>query len=105
MVDTLGPVESYDRTKGTWRDASTGYNVGQEELAQTMHDETVARIAAATKTVKHAPARGLIVRGFEDAEITCRPSGVTAHAVALLVWPLEVTNQRRALAHRRVTHP
>jgi hypothetical protein len=37
---------------------------GQEELAQTMHDETVARIAATTKTVKHAPARGLTVRGF-----------------------------------------
>lgn len=50
--------------KGMWRDASTGYNVGQEELAQTMHDETVARIGATTKTVKHAPARGLTVRGF-----------------------------------------
>src|ERR1700759_3682277 len=49
--------------KGMWRDASTGYNVGQEELAQTMHDETVARIGATTKTVKHAPARGLTVRG------------------------------------------
>jgi hypothetical protein len=24
--------------KGTWRDASTGYNVGQEELAQVMHE-------------------------------------------------------------------
>ncbi len=50
--------------RGTWRDAATGYNVGQEELAQTMHDETVARIGATTKTVKHAPARGLTVRGF-----------------------------------------
>ncbi len=49
---------------GTWRDASTGYTVGQEELAQVMHDETVARIGATTKTVKHAPARGLTVRGF-----------------------------------------
>ena len=29
-----------------------------------MHDETVARIGATTKTVKHAPARGLTVRGF-----------------------------------------
>jgi hypothetical protein len=38
--------------------------VGQEELAQTMHDETVARIGATTKIVKHAPARGLTVRGF-----------------------------------------
>jgi integrase len=50
--------------KGMWRDAATGYSVGQEELAQTMHDETVARIGATTKTVKHAPARGLTVRGF-----------------------------------------
>src|SRR3954465_15372711 len=41
--------------KGMWRDASTGYSVGQEELAQVMHDETVARIGATTKTVKHAP--------------------------------------------------
>ena len=50
--------------KGTWRDASTGYNVGQEELARIMHDETVARIGATTKTVKHAPPRGLTFRGF-----------------------------------------
>jgi hypothetical protein len=50
--------------KGMWRDAATGYSVGQEELAQVMHDETVARIGATTKTVKHAPARGLTVRGF-----------------------------------------
>jgi integrase len=50
--------------EGQWRDASTGYNVGQEELAQTMHDELVARVGAATKIVKHAPARGLTVRAF-----------------------------------------
>jgi hypothetical protein len=49
---------------GQWRDSSTGFDVGQEELAQTMHDETVARIVAATKTVKHAPPRGLTVRAF-----------------------------------------
>jgi integrase len=49
---------------GKWRDSSTGFDVGQEELAQIMHDETVARIAAATRTVKHAPARGLTVRAF-----------------------------------------
>jgi integrase len=49
---------------GKWRDSSTGFDVGQEELAQVMHDETVARIAATTRTVKHAPARGLTVRGF-----------------------------------------
>jgi integrase len=49
---------------GKWRDSSTGFDVGQEELAQVMHDETVARIAALTRTVKHAPARGLTVRMF-----------------------------------------
>jgi len=49
---------------GKWRDSSTGFDVGQEELAQVMHDEAVARIAAATRTVKHAPARGLTVRMF-----------------------------------------
>jgi integrase len=49
---------------GKWRDSSTGFDVGQEELAQVMHDEAVTRIAAATRTVKHAPARGLTVRVF-----------------------------------------
>ena len=49
---------------GKWRDSSTGFDVGQEELAKLMHDETVARIGATTKTVKHAPARGFTVRGF-----------------------------------------
>lgn len=44
---------------GKWRDSSTGFDVGQEELAQVMHDETVARIAAATRTVKHAPPRAV----------------------------------------------
>lgn len=49
---------------GKWRDSSTGFDVGQEELAQLMHDETVSRIAATTRAVKHAPARSLTVRAF-----------------------------------------
>ena len=49
---------------GKWRDASTGYAVGQEALAQATHDEVVARVAASERTVKHAPARGLTVRAF-----------------------------------------
>jgi hypothetical protein len=42
---------------GKWRSASTGYSVGQEELAQAVHDEVAARIAASERTeqVKHAP--------------------------------------------------
>lgn len=49
---------------GKWRDAATGYVVGQEELAQATHDEIVARVGAAERTVKHAPARGLTVRAY-----------------------------------------
>jgi integrase len=33
-------------------------------LAQATHDEVVARVAAAERTVKHAPARGITVRAF-----------------------------------------
>src|SRR5205823_135923 len=57
---------------GRWRDASTGFSVGQEELAQVMHDATVARIAAATRTVKHAPARSMTVREFAATWIPIR---------------------------------
>jgi len=49
---------------GKWRDASTGYEVGQEMLAQATHDEVVARVTASERTVKHAPARGITVRAF-----------------------------------------
>ena len=49
---------------GKWRDASTGYEVRQEVLAQATHDEVVARVAASERTVKHAPSRGIIVRAF-----------------------------------------
>jgi integrase len=44
--------------------ASTGYEVGQEALAQATHDEVVARVGASERTVKHAPARGVTVRAF-----------------------------------------
>jgi len=42
---------------GKWRDASTGYQVGQEALAQAVHDEVTARVAAVERTeqVRHAP--------------------------------------------------
>jgi hypothetical protein len=50
--------------RGLWRDASTGYNLGQEELAQTMHDQTVVRIAATTNDRQARTARGPTVRGF-----------------------------------------
>jgi integrase len=49
---------------GKWRDASTGYEVGQEALAQATHDEVVARVGASARTVKHAPVRGITVRAF-----------------------------------------
>ena len=35
---------------GKWRDASTGYTLGQEALAQATHDEVVARVAASERT-------------------------------------------------------
>ena len=37
---------------GKWRDAFTGYEVGQEVLAQATHEEVVARVAASERTVK-----------------------------------------------------
>lgn len=50
--------------KGKWRDASTGYNLGQEALAQATHDEVVARVTASERIVKHAPPRSFTVRAY-----------------------------------------
>src|SRR5690242_12197794 len=43
---------------GKWRDAFSGYMVGQEALASEVHAEIVARVAASEQTehVKHAPS-------------------------------------------------
>jgi len=40
---------------GRWRNAPTGYDVGQEDLAGTMHDEVLRRVAAATAELGGGP--------------------------------------------------
>jgi len=38
----------YQDADGTWRNASTGYILGQEKLAEAVFDEIVSRVRAAT---------------------------------------------------------
>ena len=38
----------YQHLDGTWRNASTGFDVGQEKLAEATYDEIVARVGIAT---------------------------------------------------------
>ena len=53
----------YQDTDGTWRNASTGYIVGQEKLAEAVFDEIASRIRSAT-TVGDLVVGPLTVRGW-----------------------------------------
>ena len=55
---------------GKWRNASTGYNRGQEALAQAVHDEVVAGVTAKERA-QNAP-RGITLRAFAEAWLAKR---------------------------------
>lgn len=61
---------------GKWRDASSGYSVGQEALAQAEHDGMVERVAAAGRA-ENAPT-GLTVRALAETWLATRETETAA---------------------------
>jgi integrase len=61
---------------GKWRNASTGYNRGQEALAQAVHDEVVAGVTAKERA-QNAP-RGVTLRAFAEAWLAKRETETAA---------------------------
>jgi integrase len=62
---------------GKWRDASTGYNVGQEELARATLDEVLARVRAAPSSAS-APNQTLTVRAYAELWLSKRETETAA---------------------------
>src|SRR4051794_5564913 len=61
---------------GKWRNASTGYNRGQEALAQAVHDEVVVSVTAKERA-KNA-SRGVTLRAFAEAWLAKRETETAA---------------------------
>jgi integrase len=62
---------------GKWRDASTGYNVGQEDLAQATLDEVLARVRQAASPTRET-SRVLTVRAFAERWLANRQTDTAA---------------------------
>jgi integrase len=62
---------------GKWRDASTGYSVGQEELARATFDEVLARVREAPSSAS-APSHVLSVRAYAEAWLSKRETETAA---------------------------